>query len=1333
MTRPVRITVISTSVIAALILIAGVSVVFVAQSDWLRETLRQKIIAQAEQTLGGRVEIGAFQLDWRTLTATVDNLTIHGSEPAGDAPLLAVKRVKVGFRIISLMQRDFNVASVQAEDPRAHIILGPDGTTNVPHPKVSSTSGTGPETILALRIGKFVLANGALLIDRTGAGKTATPWDARGENLAANVTYNLSGPRYDGVVSIMPLHLTARGYGPVDAQVTAAASMEKDRVTISAASLKTAGSQVDFSNVVVSGFTAPVTTAQYTARLSLDDADRIFKLVNFRHTGLVNVTGNIRYVSMQDYLVTGAARGTGIGYGKVRNIRVSGNVSAAPEEVLVTGLRVNALGGELRANGSVRKLEDFHLSGQLEKFDARALAGLGDLPALPWDGVISGPFDATGKLNELNYHRIKASATLTVSPAATGTPVNGEITAKYDGATNILELGHSWIELPKTRADVTGVLGKQLDVKFQSRDLNDLQPVLDPALLPAKLAAQNGLIAFDGSVTGPLDDPHVAGRATIQNAIFEGEPVDSLAGDFTAMKTGVTFNNANVTSGNMRVRTGGSVSLVDWKVVTTSALNANTQIANADVTRLLKIAGQKNVPVTGGLSANFQITGSVGDPHATADVTISKGQIAGEPFDSLTSRVQYINGGAQTATAVLDAGRKRLNATARFDHSPDTFVAGKVTFNLTSNPIALNQVALVRKREPMLAGAAQLKADGVVEINRGKFNFLDLNADVSATGLALGTRSFGDAHFTAKTTNGLMTARLESNAAKASIRGEGTVALAGDYPVNAKLNFSNLGLGALAAMAERQSDLTVAGLNLDGSAAGEITISGPAKMPDLMTASLAMTEFELRPLTVTGEARNIPNLALRNSAPIHATLSKSVIQIDSARFQAPSTNIELGGAVALNSQSPLNLRVQGNVNLALAETLNTDLMSSGELVVNASVRGTWKNPDFSGRAELQKGDFHYADFSNGLTNAQGTVLFNGSRATIQSLTAESGGGKVDAEGFAALTGGLLAFRVEAKTEGVRLRYPEGVSSVSDSDITLAGTSERSEASGTVTVRRITINPKSDISTILASAVQPLRTPEAKSGLLTNMNLDVQIETAPDVAFQTSVAQSIEADANLRLRGTAADPAVLGRVNITQGELVFFGNKYTINQGSVSFFNPGKIEPILNIDLETKARGVDVILTVTGPLNKLNVSYRSDPPLQFSDIVALLATGRTPTDPTLAVRDTGQSQSLQQIGASALIGQAIANPVAGRLQRFFGVSKIKIDPQLTGITGSPEARLTIEQQITPELLFTYISDVSSTSTQLIRVEWDFNRRWSAILTREENGYVGVDFAFRKRFK
>jgi translocation and assembly module TamB len=422
------------------------------------------------------------------------------------------------------------------------------------------------------------------------------------------------------------------------------------------------------------------------------------------------------------------------------------------------------------------------------------------------------------------------------------------------------------------------------------------------------------------------------------------------------------------------------------------------------------------------------------------------------------------------------------------------------------------------------------------------------------------------------------------------------------------------------------------------------------------------------------------------------------------------------------------------MNLAIARTFDKDLAASGVLTLNAAVRGKWNSPDVGGQAVLRNGEFRYADFSNGLSNANGEIVFSGTRANIQSFSAESGGGKVDLSGFAALTGGAITFRIQASARQVRVRYPEGVSSVSDASLTFFGSPQRSEVSGAITVHRVSINPRSDAANILESIGAPIQTGATRSGFAASMNLDVRVQTAPDVALQTSVAQSLQADASLNLRGTAASPALLGRINITQGEIVFFGNKYAINQGSISFFNPARIDPVLNIDLETKARGVDVVLTVAGPMKGLNVSYRSDPPLQFSDIIALLATGRTPTDPTTASGGTtGQAQGFQQLGASALLGEAISNPVAGRLQRFFGVSRLKIDPQLTGVTGSPEARLTLEQQITPDILFTYITDVSSTSTQLIRAEWSFNKNWSAILIREENGYVGLDFAYKKRFR
>ena len=52
----------------------------------------------------------------------------------------------------------------------------------------------------------------------------------------------------------------------------------------------------------------------------------------------------------------------------------------------------------------------------------------------------------------------------------------------------------------------------------------------------------------------------------------------------------------------------------------------------------------------------------------------------------------------------------------------------------------------------------------------------------------------------------------------------------------------------------------------------------------------------------------------------------------------------------------------------------------------------------------------------------------------------------------------------------------------------------------------------------------------------------------------------------------------------------------------------KIEPVIDLDLETKVRGITVSMNFSGPVSKLNASYRSDPPLQSTEIIALLTVG-----------------------------------------------------------------------------------------------------------------------------
>jgi translocation and assembly module TamB len=249
-----------------------------------------------------------------------------------------------------------------------------------------------------------------------------------------------------------------------------------------------------------------------------------------------------------------------------------------------------------------------------------------------------------------------------------------------------------------------------------------------------------------------------------------------------------------------------------------------------------------------------------------------------------------------------------------------------------------------------------------------------------------------------------------------------------------------------------------------------------------------------------------------------------------------------------------------------------------------------------------------------------------------------------------------------------------------------------------------------------------------------MQLDVRIETASDAELQTSLARDIAPEATLRLQGSAQRPVLFGRVSVNQGEIQFFGNQYTITRGDISFYNPVKIEPVMDLDLETKVRGITVNMNFSGPVNKLNVSYRSDPPLQSAEIVALLTVGRTPGSGITPNLPGQNNQTLQAVaGNNTLLGQAISAPLNSRLQRLFGVSRIKIDPELTGVTNTPQARLTVEQQLSRDLTVTYITNLNRTQQQIVRVQWDFSRDFSVLAVRDDNGVFGVDFLWRQRFK
>ncbi len=187
---------------------------------------------------------------------------------------------------------------------------------------------------------------------------------------------------------------------------------------------------------------------------------------------------------------------------------------------------------------------------------------------------------------------------------------------------------------------------------------------------------------------------------------------------------------------------------------------------------------------------------------------------------------------------------------------------------------------------------------------------LDLNGSVLASGLSVGTRKLGDGSLRAETRNGILTGRMDANAANKRFTERARCAWRklsngreGDF-----FRSGRCGLASAMGAAANNPDFT-------GVAAGQLSVSGPIRTPDLLTANLEITQLELSPSSDTTEAKTVPGLVLRNKGPIRLALVKSVFQVQSSHLEGPGTDIDVKRAIALRGESPLNLQLEGKINL----------------------------------------------------------------------------------------------------------------------------------------------------------------------------------------------------------------------------------------------------------------------------------------------------------------------------------------------------------------------------------------------------------------------------------
>ena len=1313
--------------------VGSLLVMSVMESEWFRKRVAKELISTIEGATGGRVELRSLTYDWWTLTAEARGFVLHGTEPPGAAPLFRAGSMRIGLKILSVLKRDIDLKSLVMDKPELHLIVNLDGSTNIPEPTLKTWSSRDPllQQLISLKVKHFEWNGGKVALNLN-----EVPLDVAGDNLRLAASYDLKGPRYVASVGVEKLRLMTPGVLPVGGSFSAQATVERDAIRFSDITYQMDRSLVTAAGVI-RNLPHPIIDLAGKARIDVREGGKVIGLPQLRG-GVLEFAGGLTYGD-GGLVLSGRARADHVSYQQtgltIPDARLSGDLVLTPRKVTLKRLGVTALGATFSGEAEVDHYRDVRIDGQVSNLDTSALGTLLGTGPLAWHGTASGPAHLQARVSD--HESATVEAQLEVAPGATGIPVQGRAGIRYSYPPHQWMFSNVSLKFPHSQVEVSGTPGEGMTVMLDTTAIEDLMPLFTLAAAGKQPEMgfemlRGGHAHFAGSLTGPLAHPVLEGQLSAEHVRMEGQVIDRMTSDFQANANLARVKSMAVEQGPLRGRWRGTLGLSDWTPRKSSALELSGQIEGVDLASLGKAAGLPEMQGTA--SATFELHGTLSSPQGKIHGDVKRLAAYGERAEHVTVDAAATERRLDVAKLTATEGKSTIELAGHYDHAPADWTNGEIEATLRAIAFRLADCRACLKLAPEWSAVADATASLKAGVRNGEIEIRRADGEASLQDATRANIQTGSGTVKAHTADGKILVDFDAAVLHGSrVSGAFSVGLTKDYPIDGSARVGQLTLSSLRQLSPDAAQPLPFEAVVKNAA---VTFHGPLTRVRDLEAHATVESLEVDP-NIPVSARSVlspEETVFRSTQPIGLDYRNGTVSISQTRFVARETSLIVAGSVSLFGSLAVNGTVEGSLNLQVFQLFDPNVVSSGVSTLRVNVKGTLNDPAITGTLELKDAAFHLDQFPNGLERANGLIQFDENRATIQRLTARSGGGSLSVSGFATFgQGGPIVYRLEGRAANVRIRYAS-VSVTSTASLRFTGTSSISLLSGTVTVDKAAVDASADIGALFAAASAPVASPASETDIFRGIQMDLQVVSGPNFQLSTSLSQDVEADIDLRLRGSPAQPSVEGRISVRQGQVQVFGNRYTITRGEVAFLNPSRIEPVLDVDLETEARGITVTITIAGTPGKLNVNYRSDPPLQPADIIALLAVGRTPgTVSGLSNTQVVNNSSGFATSGDNLLGQALSSGSNGRLERLFGVAHIKIDPMVQGLENATQARLTMEQQVSKQISITYITNLTHTAEQIFRFEWALSKQYSIVGLRDENGNFGLDLVYKKQFK
>ena len=993
----------------------------------------------------------------------------------------------------------------------------------------------------------------------------------------------------------------------------------------------------------------------------------------FSEGQLTVLQGAIAHHVLGDLATHVTHRGAKLGFDDVHLSGAGGQVSGAVDLVVVKEVPIH---GELTWHGV-----------DLE----RMLAIIS--PQVPFDNLFNASTAVHGQLDPLDLD-VKGSGALQASHAD----------APKDVASFVLN-GHILphdidaqldVKQPEQNTVAARVLihGDSLGgtVRLNAADLAALNALLPRPVPALALTGQGeGTAEFGGTTQHPT----VSGKLALRDSSVVGTRVAQLNGDFLIAAGTLRTQATTLQTAGGQVGLEGVIALDgetsnDWRL---ALHDLDTDLVLGTVRGFTAV----QTPLSGGmLNGTFACRGRWTRTQTQADLTATALRIGDEPLDHVDVHVTTALPQWTGTLAAVRSATETVTVTGNGD--------GIARFDLTLDSTPLNLATL--------RGAGRRRITGTVTAHAqlsGKPLQPAGSIEVRASNLGFGDYRLGSVGLSAQGTDGNWT--LNGGAF-------------GDTLTIAATLQSSTGLPYTTTVTWRDTDLAsviMADASLHVTTTGTLSLAGSLRVPTAPSGQLNVERFVL--------SRDQGQIAAPE--PIRIDLDHGRFRIGALALAAQGSRVSVSGEGTVAGD--LDLDVRGDGDLVILELIGGPLHSArGAFAVGAHIvhrrPGGW---ELRGQATV-----HDAALDLGLpvafTDTNGAFSLAGGSVGIDHLSGRAGGGEFALGGSLDLNQGPA---VSWSVQEVSLTLPEWLEERISGKGQVQGTWKVMTVSGEIEVLNALYDRRIELAALLPWFKEQLAPAPQLGPPPREVRLDLHVQ-APDGLFVDNNFAKVEMRCDLHITGRAQQPSISGLIEILNGEVTFRNRVFTITGGSVNFQDPYRINPILNINAESRINSTDaeytVSVLVSGTSDNPRVQFSADDPsLTQNDVLSLVTFGRTTAQTS---RDSG-------VGVGDVLGLLpgeYTGDVQQRVRTLFGVDRFEVEPTYMRDTGAIEPRVTIGKDITERLRALASSSFGVDSRNSMQLEYRITRRISLLgtwesRTQQQAGAFGGDVKFRYEFR